>query len=113
ELVALARAHEAEVLGQGHELRPIARGLRDQAARAVEVALDARSRDHLQRGDLHRFTFSTSLAASPSLRSTRSIFGSAHGPVTWNSRVPACVSGLRRNICARKVPSPTAGLITA
>ena len=52
--------------------------------------------------------------ASPSrLRSTRSTFGSSHGPVTRNSRVLAAISGFLRKYCARKVPRPIAGLITA
>ena len=55
-----------------------------------------------------------SAAVSPSeLRSTRSTFGSSHGPVTRNSRVLAAISGFLRKYCARNVPRPIAGLITA
>ena len=38
--------------------------------------------------------------------------GSAQVPSIWNSCVAARISGWRRNICARKVPRPMAGLIT-
>src|SRR5205085_8992498 len=94
-----------------------------EALRRGEVALDARGGHGLQRGDLHggpqRRVGSPDDAASASCAfavarlSTRSTFGSLHGPVTWNSRVPAWASGLRRNTWARKLPRPSAGLITA
>ena len=56
---------------------------------------------------------SISGADSPGLRSTLSTFGSSQAPVMRNSRVPAAISGLRRNSWARKVPMPMAGLIAA
>lgn len=52
ELVGVAVTHEAEVLGQQHELRAFAGGFRDQAARLGEIARDVRRAHHLQRGDL-------------------------------------------------------------
>ena len=53
QLVALVVAHEAEVLRQRDQVGTLARGLRDQTARGVEVAFDAGTRHHLDSSDLH------------------------------------------------------------
>jgi hypothetical protein len=53
ELVAIAPAHEAEVLRQHDEPGAAGGRARDEATRRGDVRLDARRRDHLDRGDLH------------------------------------------------------------
>ena len=54
ELVGVLEAHEAEVFGQQHELRAVARGFGDQPACLGEIALAIRRADHLQRRDPER-----------------------------------------------------------
>ena len=56
ELVAVAAAHEAEVLRQDGQFRALARGRARQRGGRVEVASRRGRRDHLQGGDLHRAT---------------------------------------------------------
>src|SRR5450830_165045 len=47
------------------------------------------------------------------LRSCLTTSGSLHEPVTLYSKVSVFISGLRKNSCARKVPTPTTGLIAS
>src|SRR6185369_12175232 len=119
QLVPVAAAHEAEIFRQHGQLRAGLRRLLQQGSGAVQVALKRRSRNHLDRGDFHQLVLpmrgSLTASARPSaadLRLTRVMRGSAQVPSIWNSWVAARIRGWRRNSCARKVPSPMAGLIT-
>src|SRR6185369_13257040 len=119
QLVAVAPAHEAEIFRQHGQLGAGSRRLLEQGAGAVQVALQRHARNHLDCGDLHQLGLalrgSFAASARPSaadLRPTRVMRGSAQVPSIWNSWVAARMSGWRRNIWARKVPSPMAGLIT-
>ncbi len=53
QLVGVFFAHEAEVLGQNHELGPFGGGQAHQAQGFTEVGVQAAARDHLNGGDFH------------------------------------------------------------
>jgi hypothetical protein len=71
ELVAIASAHDAEILGKDRQLGALAGGARHERAGGVEVALDARRRNHLQGGDLHRAPRSSVWSSSSAARRRR------------------------------------------
>ena len=121
QLVGVAPAHQAEVLGQRDQLGARrARPRAISAAAASRLRCDVGGRHHLQGGDLHvRILFKGCAAAGYRGRTPAAAgrcraaarracarrarpSGRPSGRVTWNSRVLAAISGRRRTICATK-----------
>ena len=77
QLVGVALAHDAEILGQGRQLRAFARRLLQQGACCGEVGIERDARHHLNSGYFHCFSPAVGLEESSAVGSGSSAFFAA------------------------------------
>src|SRR5467141_1266293 len=115
QLVRVAHAENAEVLGEHDELRPFLCGASDELRRGGKILIDPGRRHHLHHGG---FEFggrghggdcccAGSAARASALR--RSTFGSVQVPVTWYSNARTWPNGFFKILSRMSAPRPQTG----